>query len=404
MSKFKHGLLWCMVILFTLSGCTDGLVITWKGERGKTAVAETAISAVLQTLAATGNASTPMQSENATLTVMETTPILPETIDPSSTPPLTGEITPTPGFTFTPEATQTFSSTAEIFNFDNNAREMIRNRMMDYGQIEEEQLSIAYWERITDRISLYGSARNILTLEYHGDDYTMYDGRYSMSPASFFDQVAYLMSQDYHFVTMHEAEGFVYGWLELPMRSVILTTDISDLHVNSMLSMVETFESLSLTFGYGPHMLAFIWTGAMNAGACADNTCWQTLNQANQSGFFTFGSHSTTHHDFGLISSEDGVWDLQESMRVMQDEMRINAYTLAWPFETCSPFPDSIANLGLTLAWGGSTKPLSQNYTAWMDSRPFCLPRMLPPNIEGISMRPPGMNFQDMLDSALSAY
>lgn len=378
MGANHHAILINMIVLFALSGCGGVFNITRQEDQAKTAVAETAISALIQTLAATGNVQ-------------------------SKTPPAS-EFTLTSSATATMEATSTPAPTEKTWTFDNDAREQIRNRMLRYGYLQEEQLSDAYWERLADRITKYGSARNILSLEYHGDDYTMYEGRYSMSPVYFRDQVVYLMSQDYHFVTMHEAEGFAYGWLELPARSVILTTDISDLHVNSLLSIAETFESLSLTFGYEPHMLAFIWTGAMNAGACADNTCWQTLNQANQSGFFTFGSHSTTHRDFGQISSEDGIWDMQESMRLMQDEMGINAYTLAWPFETCSPFPDSIANLGMTLAWGGSTKPLSQNFTAWMDSQPFCLPRMLPPNIEGISMRPPGMNFQDMLDSALSAY
>lgn len=374
MISFKRALLWIIIILFGLSGCARGLDITWKNDQVKTTIIETAISSIVETLVAAGNTNSPNSNENPTSTSLE--------------PLSVKSTTPTP--------------IVEAGTMESSARNLIRNRMISYGYINENQLSNAYWDHLTRRIALYGNARNILTLEYHGDNYTMYNGQYSMSPSSFRDQLSYLMTQDYHFVTMHEAEGFVYGWLELPARSVILTTDISDLHVASMLSIADTFADLSDTYGYDPHMLAFIWTGAMTKGVCADNTCWQTLNQANETGYFSFGSHSTSHRDFGQISNEEGIADLQLSTQAILDAMGIHAYTLAWPFETCSPYPDSIASLGMTLAWGGTTKPMSRNYTAWLDGRPFCLPRMLPPNIEGISMRPPGMNFQDMLNGALN--
>jgi len=82
----------------------------------------------------------------------------------------------------------------------------------------------------------------------------------------------------------------------------------------------------------------------------------------------------------------------------MQAEIGLTPYALAWPFETCSAYPDTISTLGITLAWGGVTKPMEQNFTSWLDPRPLCLPRMLPPNIEGISMRPPGYTLQQMLE------
>lgn len=403
MSSIKRALLWVIVILFSLSGCARGLDITWKNDLAKTAIIETAISSIVQTLAAAGNAPSPTSNESPTSTDLVPLPTASITPENTSVSSPTWEFTPTPSLNSTPETPNTPTPTVEAGTTKSSARSLIRNRMLSYGKINEGQLSEAYWEHLTRRIALYGNSRNILTLEYHGDDYTMYNGQYSMSPGSFRDQVAYLMMQDYHFVTMHEAEGFVYGWLELPARSVILTTDISDLHVASMLSIAETFTGLADTYGYDPHMLAFIWTGAMTKGVCAENTCWQTLNQANETGYFTFGSHSTSHRDFKQITNEEGIADLQLSTQAMLDAMGIRSYTLAWPFETCSAYPGSIANLGMTLAWGGTTKPMSNNYTAWLDARPFCLPRMLPPNIEGISMRPPGMTFPDILNSALNA-
>jgi hypothetical protein len=212
------------------------------------------------------------------------------------------------------------------------------------------------------------------------------------------------MANDYHFVTLHEAEGFVYGWLELPARSVILSSDNGGTGMDCMLSIAETFSELSAKYGYNPHMQSFIWTKAMVVGSCADGSCWQILNQANATGYFTFGSHSYEHADFGEISASEGIADLQKANQLLLDNTGIQSYALAWPFETCSPYPVTIREMGFTLAWGGYVKPVEKNFTAWLDPQPLCLPRLLPPNIEGISMRPLGMTLWEMMETAINAH
>lgn len=404
MKKTSLRTLLIMMLLIILSACT--ITDPAADSYSKTAIFETALFEVLQSV--TPPAPTPIPQATPTITE-------PERETPSEAPTAISETTeiPEPSQTDTPEPEPTETSseppeeepsvtpTEPSGPINQEGRERIRDRMQAYGDVDSYYLTDEYWELLQSRINTYGTTRSILTLEYHGDDYTMYEGWYSMSPDSFREQVDYLMAQDYHFATMHEIEGFVQGWLELPTYSVIMTTDISDLHVSSLLSIANTFSELETSYGYRPHMLAFIWTGAMDAGECSDNTCWQTLNQANQTGFFTFGSHSYTHRDFGEMSATEGEADLLRSINQIEDNMGLLSYTLAWPFETCSPYPDSIAELGITLAWGGSTKPIPQNFTAWRDARPLCLPRLLPPNIEGISMRPDGFTLQQMLDSAL---
>jgi hypothetical protein len=99
--------------------------------------------------------------------------------------------------------------------------------MKAYGNVQQDYISGNYRSSLERRLEQYGSARNILTLELHGDNYNMYDGRYSLTPEVFYSQVDTLMSRDYHFATLHEVEGFTQGWFPLPARSVILTTDIS---------------------------------------------------------------------------------------------------------------------------------------------------------------------------------
>jgi len=351
-----------------------------------TAAFETAFAFAQQTL-------TPPDTSLPSQTVSSLTPTAtqPETLTPPTefpTQPLTAVITPLPQPT--PTATLALPS--------GTAREQIYARMQAYGDVQEAYLSDAYWQQLEARLARCGSAQDILTLEYHGDSYTMYDGRYSMNPQAFRAQVAYLMQQDYHFATLHEVEGFVQGWLKLPSCSVILTTDVSDEHAGSLLSIASTFADLEAEYGYAPHMIAFIWTGAMESGVCWGGGCWEDLNEALETGYYTFGTHSYSHQDFGQITPAEQAEDLQRSIGDMQAEMGLTPYALAWPFETCSAFPDTISALGITLAWGGVTKPMEQNFTSWLDPRPLCLPRMLPPNIEGISMRPPGYTLQQMLE------
>jgi hypothetical protein len=49
--------------------------------------------------------------------------------------------------------------------------------MQAYGDEQAAYLSDAYWQQLEARLERCGSAEDILTLEYHGDSYTMYDGR-----------------------------------------------------------------------------------------------------------------------------------------------------------------------------------------------------------------------------------
>lgn len=319
---------------------------------------------------------------------------------------------PTPFQPTYPTATAILTATPEIIPSStpipvyDETRSLIFSLMEGYGLIQDYYLSDAYWDRLINRVNNYGVARNILTLELHGNNYDMYNGGYSLTPQAFHEQVDYLMANDYHFATVHEIEGFVYGWLELPARSVILTTDLSSQTVHSLYSITDTFAELTDKYGFQPHMVGFIWTGDMHTRegiACDQNSCWQALAEANSSGFHTFGSHSTTHRDFGTLSEQASIEDIQTSITAIEENLGIKVYSLAWPFETCSPYAQAFVQFGISLAWGGSTKPLDINFTARNDPRPLCLPRLFPPNPTGVSMRPPGMTLEDMLQSALSA-
>jgi len=277
----------------------------------------------------------------------------------------------------------------------------ILQRMQSYGQVQEYHLSHDYRTRLGGLIEAQGIARQILSLELHGDNYSMFEERYSLTPEIFYSQVEYLITEGYHFATIHEVEGFVYGWFPLPAKTVILTTDISSLTVNSLYSIAQTFTALEQQYGIKPHMIVYPWTGDMveRPGiACDGDSCWQALRDARDSGFFTFGAHSQTHPDFSTVGFEQLETDWMTSKQAMLNNLGLNVYSLAWPFEVCSADTQAMLDMGFTIGWGGVTKAMTDNYTAWQDPAPLCLPCMFPPAISGVSMRPDGLTWQQMLD------
>ena len=277
----------------------------------------------------------------------------------------------------------------------------ILRRMQSYGQVQETYLSQDYRTRLGGLIEAQGMARQILSLELHGDNYSMFEERYSLTPEIFYSQVEYLIMEGYHFATIHEVEGFVYGWFPLPAKTVILTTDISSQTVNSLYSIAQTFAALEQQYGVKPHMIVYPWTGDMveRPGiACDGDSCWQALRDARDSSFFTFGAHSQTHPDFSTVGFEQLETDWMTSRQALLNNLGLNVYSLAWPFEVCSTDTQAMLDMGFTIGWGGVTKAMTDNYTAWQDPAPLCLPRMFPPAISGVSMRPDGLTWQQMLD------
>jgi hypothetical protein len=277
------------------------------------------------------------------------------------------------------------------------AREKVAEVMKQYGYTQPYFLSDAYWKLLVKRTEKYGPARRVLVLEYHGDNYYMYGGSYSLTPESFVGQMEYLMRNDYSFVTSHELLGFVEGWLQLPARSVVLTTDSGSGSINSFQRIIGAYSILESEYGYRPHMISFVWTD--NGMPCKNDACWEAFRSARDSGFFTFGTHSEDHRDFTLLTEAGTSWDLQTSMAYIHDNMGLNVYAITWPFEACSWYPELLYKLGIKLGFGGWSRSLAEGYTYVNDDMRLCLPRLLPPNPNGYSRRPVGLTLGEMLEN-----
>lgn len=295
-----------------------------------------------------------------------------------------------------PTPTQTLTKTP-VFDEE---RVKILELMNKYNYIEGYQLSDEYWEKMAERIDKYGKAHRILPLEFHGDIYDMYDN-YAMTEESFLKQITYLMENDYHFLTVHELQGFVSGWLDLPLRSIILTTDPGYLVWESNERMISNFSKLESIYGYKPHMITFIVTQGMSEEEnylCKDNTCWLSYIKGVEAGYFSLGTHTHWHNHHDEVTEQDALTDIKMSQEIIFENTGIKVYSISWPYEICSPYTDMLENtLGITLGFGGLTRPES-NYVHKSDDQYLCLPRMFPENPNGLSGRPEGMTLEEMLE------
>jgi peptidoglycan/xylan/chitin deacetylase (PgdA/CDA1 family) len=283
----------------------------------------------------------------------------------------------------------------------------LRQIMVDYGRVDEKYLSQSYWDNVSRRVDLYGPAKRILPLEFHGDNYSMFDGAYEKSPASFEKDMRYLVDNDYHFVTGPELVGYLEGWLVLPARSIILTTDSGAGSHDSFERIINLFQVLEREYGASPHMLSYIWTFGITEEEsirCKNDACWEFLRDALDSEYFSFGSHTETHRHFDELTLADTKWDLTTASDEIYENLGVNVYGISWPFESCSPFIDGLHDLGYKYAFGGWTRETLKLFVYPNDDKSLCLPRVFPPNSGGQSSRPLGMTLVEMLDRGMNDY
>jgi peptidoglycan/xylan/chitin deacetylase (PgdA/CDA1 family) len=255
--------------------------------------------------------------------------------------------------------------------------------------------------RNADRLRLihkYGPATRIPALEFHGDNYYMYDGAYCMNPATFRYLMTWLRDNEVWAASSDEVVAYIQGDLMLPSRSIILTTDSGNVSQPSLARMIPVLQET------GMHFISLIWTRYMQSSEstlCQEDVCWNAFREARDSGVFSFGSHTETHRDFALLSREDGLNDLLESKKEIEDSLGVSPQLISWPFESVPGWADILADYGFAgaFAGGGSRTPMQNNVLLPDEPRPWSLPRLLPPNIGTLtSGRPAGKSIQQMME------
>jgi len=199
-----------------------------------------------------------------------------------------------------------------------------------------------------------------------------------------------------------ELLGFLDGSLQLPARSVILTTDSGKGSVESLERMIPVLQDT------GMHFISLIWTMQMlpeESAACLDNLCWDQFNKAKDSGVFSFGTHTEYHVSLAEKDQTFGFEDISQSIQEIEDHLGITPEVLSWPNESCPSWGDRLSELGIKAAFGGRSRPLAQCSVYAQDPLPYCLPRLFPPNRQDRrSGRPEGMTIEELAANYMDGF
>lgn len=234
-------------------------------------------------------------------------------------------------------------------------------------------------------VEKYGPAQGVPVFEFHGDSYRMFSGLYEMNPETFKSQMEWLRKHEFHAVTGLELCGFLDGNIELPSRSVILSTDSG---VGSVRSMPRVLEVLRET---GMHMQSYIWTRGMNDEA------WDMFREILKTGLVTIGTHSTSHDDLATYSFKQGLRDLLESKELIEKELSIAVYGISWPLESYPDWAPKLKDHGFEYGLAGWSRERAKLAVYKNDPQRFNLPRIFPPNPNGKSGRPGGLSLSEIM-------
>jgi hypothetical protein len=307
---------------------------------------------------------------------------------PTSTPQ---PPTHTPTATFTPTATLPPTLTPTATQNPDPAtwtKEEVR------ANHEKERL--AYLEE-------QGPAKSIPALEYHSDLYWMYGGALEMSPKAFESQMAWFHENHVHSVTGDELRDWLNGTLELPARSVILTFDMgahSSQYVPRMLDVFRKYQMFGLFTIYHPSN----HSEGMDAGSanCPDDRCWEAFRIAYNSGYATIGTHTITHRDFAQVDEKEGMAEIEKSKQIIEENIGngCEVFLLTWPLESVPSWAKNLKSIGIDLAFGGNTIGYGILKNAVWKDKPedfYQLPRIFPPNSNGLSGRPAGKTLEEIM-------
>lgn len=248
---------------------------------------------------------------------------------------------------------------------------------------EENRAELA---RLVER---FGPSRFVPVFEYHGDKYSMYQDQYNMNPEAFAEQMSWLRNRIVHAVTGPELTAFLRGDVELPSRSIILTTDSGATSDRSMPRMIEVLNETDM------HFHSFIWTMDMEEGT----SNWEIFRAALDSGRFTLGTHTETHRDFATLTAQEGIRELVYSKRKIEDNLGISVNSISWPFESCPSWADQLSDYGFDYAFAGTSRDMNSCGVVKNDAQVWTLPRIFPPNVNGFSGRPGGWSMEDIMEA-----
>jgi peptidoglycan/xylan/chitin deacetylase (PgdA/CDA1 family) len=217
-----------------------------------------------------------------------------------------------------------------------------------------------------------------------------------MNPDTFQYLMEWLQEHDVWAMTSEEVVGFINGTMEMPARSVILTTDSGNTSQDSLKRMTPLLKRT------GMHFISFIWTHNMATGEhdlCVSDRCWEAFREAKDSGVFSFGTHTESHRDFATLTEEEGLRDILQSASEIEDNLGIFPNLISWPFESYPHWAEVLGDYGFDGGFAGNCRfAMVKNVVMFNEPLRWSLPRVLPPNpVTLVSGRPAGLDIGEMM-------
>ncbi len=217
-----------------------------------------------------------------------------------------------------------------------------------------------------------------------------------MNPETFEYLMEWFQKNDVWAMTADEVVGFINGTMEMPARSVILTTDSGNTSQGSLSRMIPVLQQT------GMHFISFIWTENMEPSEhdlCAGNRCWEAFQEALESGVFSFGTHTESHRDFANLTYDQGIQDILQSTMEIEDNIGIRSKLLSWPFESYPGWASQLEDHGFEGGFAGNSRfAMAYNVVLFNEPMRWSIPRVLPPNPGTLtSGRPSGLTIEEMM-------
>lgn len=147
-----------------------------------------------------------------------------------------------------------------------------------------------------------------------------------VSPNQLDDQLKYLISQNYHVVTLDDVQNALDGKEILPQNPIVLTFDDG----------YQNFydNGYPLLRKYNARGIEFVITNVVGSGVYLN---WNEIKTLYASGFVTFGAH-TRHHPFlTSISSALAIDEISGSKSDLEKQLKTKIMWFAYPYGDYNP-------------------------------------------------------------------
>ena len=169
-----------------------------------------------------------------------------------------------------------------------------------------------------------GGYQTVTVLCYHQFSKKKTGTKISISEEMFDQQMAYLKQNGYNVISLNTFYNFINYKRRPPKNSVVITID--DGWKTAMTIAAPILKK------YGFKATLFVYTDLIKTKPNNVTLCWDEIKEMIDEGVIEVQSHTVSHADLTKITEESLERELEESQRVIKENLGINATSIAYPY------------------------------------------------------------------------